>query len=379
MEYFVLSKLVPPKESNPILLKGFIRCKNEINMLYRGYFKEQNGENKQKIKDLELEKKLDACLKYEYAEKREHLKKIQEIKELSKNYRSQKAKIGAMAKKLDACLKYEYAEKRIHVKKIQEIEELSENYRSQKTKLWAKNIGLVIQLARRLSRGNGILEDLIQDGSEGVFISAKKYDPKKNTKFSTYATYWIRQCMQNAIRKYYKNPIIKPIDIEEHLAKLIKYYPIYSEKLNREKKRCSTDFDRITARDIKGCLKINDYNTLRIIAALKTSNISSLDELNEDGDFYLSEMIGDEDQIIDIMRNNIIEKCISSLSPREQDVIRLRYGNERCTLDRIGKIYEITRERIRQIENIALRKLKKNKRMEELGKEIGLIKEHGTN
>jgi len=322
MEYFVRSKLVPPKEPNPVLLNDFIRYKNKINSLYNGYFKEKkdgeikNGEKR--VKELELERKLDACL--------------------------------------------DFAARRKYTKKVQEIEELNQDYCAQKTKIWTKNIGLVIQLARKLSNGNGLIDDLIQDGSEGIFIAAKKYNPNKNTKFSTYATYWIRQCMQNAINKNYKNSIVKPIGIEIHLAKLKRDYQGYSEKQNRNSKngarKCSSDFERITAYDIKKCLGINNSNALRIIAALKTSHIHSLDDINEDGDFYLSELIGNEDKISDVGQNRILDNCIPHLNEKEQDIIRLRYGPEMCTLDKVGKMYNVTRERIRQIETKALRKLK---------------------
>ena len=231
-----------------------------------------------------------------------------------------------------------------------------------KRKLVQANLRLVVSIAKKYI-GQGVLfMDLVQEGSLGLIKAAEKYDYKKNFKFSTYATWWIKQTIIRAISNHSRT-----IRIPVHML----------EKIRRYKKACNDivcnnvlDADDETISKLSG---LDSKKIEEIKSAIKKEPVS-LDTLVTD-DLCIQDYIEDTTYLSPEMtaqnklQENDITKLINILDKREQEIIKCRFGidnEEPKTLEQIGNALGFSKERIRQIENIALQKLRKVNKVEEL-------------
>jgi RNA polymerase primary sigma factor len=239
-------------------------------------------------------------------------------------------------------------------KRVVQIRKIYYKYEDAKRKLSGGNLRLVVSIAKKYrNRGLSFL-DIIQEGNTGLMRAVDKYEYRRGFKFSTYATWWIRQAITRAIADHARTIRI-PVHMIETMSKLRNISKMLMQELGREP----------TIEEIAKRAKMSVTETRRVLK-ISRHPISLDRPVGESEDSYFGDFIEDEkadnpvESATQEMLKDKIEQVLKTLTYREREIIKLRYGigdGYTYTLEEVGRIFKVTRERVRQVEAKAIRKL----------------------
>src|SRR5579859_219102 len=271
-----------------------------------------------------------------------------------KSGRGSKVRLGPLKKELDQIQAQTLEGSEELRARVRDIRERFEDYEKTKRKLSSGNLRLVVSIGKKYrNRGLSFL-DLIQEGNTGLMKAVEKYEYRRGYKFSTYATWWVRQAITRAVADQARTIRI-PVHIIEAMTKIRQASKTITQDKGRE----------ATLEEIARNVRIPREEIGRILT-ISRQPVSMDRPVGEDGDSGLDDFLEDsstESPVTSALQRSLrdqLDVVLGSLSGREREIVRLRYGlgtGYAYTLEDVGKLFNVTRERVRQIEAKALRKL----------------------